>query len=100
MSVRLDGNVILLEGPCRVEDAEPLLQWLQADRGRTVDLTAAEHLHAAVLQVLMALQPVIQGAAADAFLRDWITPALRGAIPSNHREAEELSFSRHPLKGQ
>lgn len=78
MSVRLDGNVIILEGQCRVEDAEPLLGWLQADRGRTVDLTDAEHLHAAVLQVLMALQPAVRGTARDAFLRDWIIPALIG----------------------
>jgi hypothetical protein len=78
MSVRLDGNVIILEGPCRVEDAEPLLGWLQADRGRMVDLAGAEHLHAAVLQVLMALRPAIQGEAKDAFLRDWIAPALMG----------------------
>ncbi len=78
MSVRLDGNVIILEGPCRVEDAEPLLGWLQADRGRVVDLAGAEHLHAAVLQVLMALRPAMRGTAEDAFLRDWITPALMG----------------------
>jgi hypothetical protein len=78
MSVRLDGNVIILEGPCRVEDAEPLLGWLQANRGRMVDLAGAEHLHAAVLQVLMALRPRIRGTAGDAFLRDWITPALTG----------------------
>jgi hypothetical protein len=78
MSVWLDGNVIILEGPCRVEDAEPLLGWLQADRGRMVDLAGAEHLHAAVLQVLMALQPTIRGPAGDAFLRDWIAPALMG----------------------
>ena len=81
MSVRLNGNVILLEGPCRVEDAEPLLRLLQADGRRMVDLSAAEHLHAAALQVLMALRPVIRGAAEDAFLRDWITPALTGANP-------------------
>jgi hypothetical protein len=81
MSVRLDGNVIILEGPCRVEDAEPLLGWLQADRGRMVDLAGAEHLHAAVLQILMALRPAIRGAAEDAFLRYWITPALMGKNP-------------------
>ena len=81
MSVRLDGNVIILEGPCRVEDAEPLLGWLQADRGRMVDLAGTEHLHAAVLQVLMALRPAIRGAVGDAFLRDWITPALMGESP-------------------
>ena len=81
MSVRLDGDVIILEGSCRVEDAEPLLGWLQADRGRMVDLAGAEHLHAAVLQVLMALRPTIRGTAEDTFLRDWITPALVGKNP-------------------
>ncbi|MFC1456986.1 hypothetical protein ACETIH_09705 [Microvirga arabica] len=81
MSVRLDGNVIILEGSCRVEDAEPLLGWLQADRGRMVDLAGAEHLHAAVLQVLMALRPSMRGMAGDAFLRDWIAPALMGRTP-------------------
>ena len=81
MSVRLDGNVIILEGPCRVEEAEPLLGWLQADKRRLVDLAGAEHLHAAVLQVLMALRPTIRGTAGDAFLRDWIIPALVGKNP-------------------
>jgi len=79
MSVRLDGTVIVLEGPCRVEDAEPLLGLLQADRTRIVDITAAGHLHAAVLQVLMALAPPIRGSGQDPFLRDWILPALMGA---------------------
>jgi hypothetical protein len=68
--------VIVLEGPCRVEDAEPLLGWLQEDRGRIVDLTEAEHLHAAVLQVLMALKPTLRGGSRDAFVQSWIIPAL------------------------
>ncbi|MBL0407031.1 hypothetical protein JKG68_24135 [Microvirga aerilata] len=76
MTVRLEGHAILLEGQCRVEDAEPLLGWLQADRSRIVDLSAAEHLHAAVLQILMALKPSIRGEGKDSFLRDWITPSL------------------------
>ncbi len=76
MTVRLEGHAILLEGQCRVEDAEPLLGWLQADRSRIVDLTGAEHLHAAVLQVLMALRPAIRGEGKDPFIRDWITPSL------------------------
>jgi hypothetical protein len=88
MSVRLDGDVVVLEGSCRVEDAEPLLAWLQADRSRTVDVTKAEHLHAAVLQVLMALRPDVRGTAGDAFLRDWITPALTGENPSNPEPQE------------
>jgi len=68
--------VIVLEGIGRVEDAEPLLGWLQADSGRIVDLTEAEHLHAAVLQVLMAMRPTLRGGPRDAFLQSWIIPAL------------------------
>lgn len=79
MSVRLEGNVILLEGMCRVEDAEPLLGWLQAEQTRIVDLTQAEHLHAAVLQVLMALRPALRGPCRDRFIQEWITPALTDA---------------------
>ncbi|WP_243369615.1 hypothetical protein [Microvirga solisilvae] len=76
MSVRLEGPIIILEGVCRVEDAEPLLRWLQADPGRTVDLSGADHLHASVLQVLMALRPALKGSPRDPFIRDWVVSAL------------------------
>ena len=83
MSARLDGNIILLEGQCRVEDAEPLLGWLQADSSRVVDLTNAEHLHAAVFQILMALRPPIREGEKDAFVHDWLIPILRVAKSSD-----------------
>jgi hypothetical protein len=83
MSARLDGNIILLEGQCRVEDAEPLLGWLQADSSRVVDLTDAEHLHAAVFQILMALRPPIREGEKDAFVQDWLIPILRAAKSSD-----------------
>jgi hypothetical protein len=83
MSARLDGNIILLEGQCRVEDAEPLLGWLQADSSRVVDLTNAEHLHAAVFQILMALRPPIREGEKDAFVQDWLIPILRVAKSSD-----------------
>ena len=83
MSARLDGNIILLEGQCRVEDAEPLLGWLQADSSRVVDLTDAEHLHAAVFQILMVLRPPIREGEKDAFVHDWLIPILRAAKSSD-----------------
>jgi hypothetical protein len=83
MSARLDGNIILLEGQCRVEDAEPLLGWLQADSSRVVDLTDAEHLHAAIFQILMALRPPIREGEKDAFVQDWLIPILRVAKSSD-----------------
>jgi hypothetical protein len=76
MTVRLTGNVILLEGECRVEDAEPLLALLQANGDRIVDLAGTSRLHTAVVQVLLALSPETVGTSADPFIRDWIAPLL------------------------
>jgi hypothetical protein len=81
MTARLDGTIIILEGPGRVEDAEPLLAWLLADRSRIVDMAGAEHLHAAVVQVLMALRPALRGESRDPFVRDRIVPLLGSAGP-------------------
>jgi anti-anti-sigma regulatory factor len=88
MSVRLNGSIILLEGQCRVEDAEPLLGWLQADRSRVVDLTGTEHVHAAVFQVLMALRPSIKEGGKDAFIREWLIPILTAPAPSGATQPE------------
>lgn len=77
MGVRLDHDIIRLEGRCQAADAEPLFGWLQAQEGRIVDLAAAEYLHTAVIQVLIALRPALGGACEDPFLRDWIIPILQ-----------------------
>ena len=82
MSVGLDGDRIRLVGPCRVEDAEPLLVLLQSDRNRPVDVAEATHMHAAVLQVLLAFRPPLVGSPQDAFIERWLMPLL-------HRKAVE-----------
>ncbi|MCR0981496.1 hypothetical protein [Roseomonas populi] len=76
MSVRLDGDAIRLDGPARVEDAEPLLALLHEGPGRTVDLDGAGPLHAAVVQVLLALRPPVRGTPADPFDARWLLPLL------------------------
>ncbi len=76
MSIDVRDGVVVLAGTCAVEDAETLLGVLLADPARTVDLTAAGHLHAAVAQVLFAVRPVIIGPAGDAFVNAWIEPVL------------------------
>jgi len=76
MSVRLEDNVIHLDGACGVADAEPLLALLQSSPGRSVDLSDAGHLHAAVFQLLLAFRPPCTGAIADSFFGAWLMPAL------------------------
>lgn len=78
MSVILDAQTIRLEGTCGVEDTERLFNLLQADRSRTVDLTAAGHLHAAVVRVMLVLRPPLAGPPADPFVRRWVAPFLDG----------------------
>jgi len=73
-----DGRVVL-EGACPIEDAEPLLQLLLADRRGAVDWRACETAHTAVLQVLLAAGTTIIGPPAGAFLRDHIAAALAQA---------------------
>jgi len=76
MTVHLDNGTIRLEGDCHVEDAESLLNLLQEEPGRTVDLSAVGALHTAVLQLLLAFRPRITGTNGDVFLERWITPLL------------------------
>jgi len=76
MTVARDGEVIHLRGVCRVEDAEPLTALLQAISDSTLDLSACEGLHAAVVQAILAFRPKIIELPTNAFLRDWLLPAL------------------------
>jgi hypothetical protein len=65
MSVIVDGLCIRLEGRCLVDDAEPLLLALQDSPGATVEVGAADRLHLAVVQILLAAQPKLVGTLRD-----------------------------------
>jgi hypothetical protein len=65
-----------LQAEARVEDAEPLLRFLQAQPDGAVDLNGVEHLHAAIIQLLLVFRPPVVGEPADPFLRQWILPLL------------------------
>ncbi|KAA2236273.1 hypothetical protein [Salinarimonas soli] len=80
MTVRLDGQLVRLEGACPVEDAEVLLRLLLASPEAAVDWRACESLHGAVAQVLLASGAPLQGPPASPFLRQWVEPALRAAM--------------------
>jgi hypothetical protein len=76
MSVVLEAGVIQLRGASAVEDAEVLLGLLQVAPQPPVDLRAATGLHAAVVQILLALQPEVIGPANDDFVNRWLVPIL------------------------
>ena len=68
MGIRYMKKYAALEGVVGVEEAEALQCWLRAQARPAVQLGLAEHLHAAVLQVLLALRPKLIGAPRDPWL--------------------------------
>lgn len=76
MPIRFKKNAVLCEQSCTVEEALPLLEFLQAHPAARVDLRACTHMHTAVLQVLMALGPKLAALPTEIFLQRWLTPLL------------------------
>jgi hypothetical protein len=77
MSIVAETERICLVGDCGIEDAEVLLSVLNDGRGRPVDVSAARHLHAAIVQIFIAYEPTLMGTPSDAFLAQWVMPAIR-----------------------
>ncbi len=69
---RNDRGTILLEGNCPLEDAEPLLEFLQSDATAAIDWSGCGQVHTAVLQLVLACQRPIAGPCGDPFVRRWI----------------------------
>lgn len=72
MSIRYLKKHAALEGLVTVEEAEALSHWLRAQAKPAVHLGKCEQVHAAVLQVLLALRPKLVAPPADR----WLAQAL------------------------
>lgn len=82
MPIRLEKTLAVLEGVCAVEEAESLLDWLKSRKRPRIDLSRCEHLHTAVLQLLIAAKPAIVAWPEDAEWRRWLSGALPADTPS------------------
>jgi hypothetical protein len=78
MTVRYLKKYAALEGPVAADDAEALAQWLLRQPAPAVHLGRCEHLHGAVLQVLLALRPRVTTPPADARLAAVLGCGQRG----------------------
>jgi hypothetical protein len=85
MTIRFEGDIVLLEGSCGVDEAEPLFAALAAGRARVAELSACRDLHAAVAQALISFDVAILGVSTDPFLRDFVAPALERTRASRRR---------------
>ncbi len=86
MTVRRDGEVIYLDGACEVGEAETLVAALEQGPA-VLDLSLARQLHGAVVQVLLQFKPEIRGGSDQAFVRDFLIPALNAAGAGDQRES-------------
>lgn len=76
MAIEYGEGAATLSGVCAVEEAEGLLSWtLQNPEGR-VDLSACEHLHTAILQVLLARRPAVTAVPPGGLLRQILQPLM------------------------
>jgi hypothetical protein len=76
MSVQYTEHSAVFSEVVGVDEAEALLEWLQANAAARIDLSACTHLHPANLQVLMAARPTITAWPADTGLAPWLRSAL------------------------
>lgn len=99
MSIVRDGDLVRLEGVCRVEDAEPLTVMLQTGPQLALDLSACEGLHTAVVQTLLAFAPEIRvGPPPGGFVAQHLLAALTAsaaAAQSPEAAAERRSLERY-----
>ena len=76
MNIIRDGDVIVLQGHCRVEDAEAMATLLHEAPGATIDVSACESVHSAVVQAILAFGASVVGKPTDPFLASLLIPAL------------------------
>ena len=77
MTMEYDDDQAVFRGVIGVDEAEPLLAWLQGHAAGRIDLSACRHLHPANLQVLMAARATIHAWPTDSGLAMWLESALR-----------------------
>ena len=77
MTILIENGAIRLEGVCGHDEVEELLDALEKYADLPINLTQTEHLHTAILQVLVQAKRQLDGEARDAFIRDWLVPVLQ-----------------------
>ena len=76
MSISYKKTVAVLDGHCEIDEAETLLEWLLENPKGKLNLKSLEHPHTALLQVMMALKPMISSWPEEQQISSWIEPLL------------------------
>lgn len=76
MAMEFRKMLVIFSGTVCVEDAEPLLAWLQDNPGARVDFRNCAQVHPANLQVLLAAGTRIAAWPANTALAQWLKSAF------------------------
>jgi len=86
MPIKSTKKQLNLHGYCTVEEAEDVFNWLQKHEHGALDLKDLAHLHAAVLQTLMASQRTVKALPADEFTAECLRQALLFPNPNSQEQ--------------
>jgi hypothetical protein len=67
-------DMVRIDGVCGVDEAMPLLEFLQTHGEAQIDMRTCTHLHSAALQVLMVVAIRVAVLPDEEFLNRWLTP--------------------------
>lgn len=76
MAIAYKRNIASFQDTIGVEEAEGFLAWLQKHPKARLDLSACTHVHAALLQVLMAARIPMASWPEDETLTTWLKSTL------------------------
>jgi len=77
MPIKFIDAVARFEGQCRLEEANLLFEWLEQNPGAKIDMADCEHIHTALMQILMVAKPEVLAPPAHQFLRQWLLAYIR-----------------------
>ena len=73
MPIEFDPQRVQLSGKVRLEEAEPLREWLHQHPACEMDLSACTQFHTGILQVILARAGRISALPNDAALATWLS---------------------------
>jgi hypothetical protein len=74
MALVFGDGTVQIDGVCGVDEAMPLLEFLQTHGEAGIDMRTCTHLHSAALQVLMIVAIRVVALPDEAFLAQWLMP--------------------------
>lgn len=86
MPVRYEEDTIHMDGFCAIDEAEELVRFLEEHPKSRVELSQCQHMHTALLQLLLSYRVELRGEAYNPFISKWIVPLLRAPADEELRQ--------------